>query len=188
MKIFIMHLYPSTDWLKTNLSNGQSLCWVLLCIMFGASSVKAQDGFIYTTLPYTFSSISIGGLPNPSCVNNTVAFTTCSWNNAGTPCTGVELQNAVTAFVNATDSTRFLKATAGQSYNVTFGISDNIGWSVNPPQGGVSPVYNTTDGGASFDPNQSWAINTSNNFNDHFYAVTIHFARGSLKGAIVIQV
>lgn len=169
-------------------SDAQSLVYIFVCIMLGAFSGKAQDGFIYTTLPYSNSSISIGGLPNPSCVNNTVAFTTCSWNNAGTPCTGAELQNAVTAFVNATDSTRFLKANAGQSYNVTFGISDNIGWSVNPPPGGVSPVYNTTDGGASFDPNQSWAVNTSNNLNDHHYAVTLQISRGSLKGAIVIQV
>ncbi len=174
--------------LGRDFSNAQSSVYIFVCIMLGALSGKAQDGFIYTTLPYSNSSISIGGLPNPSCVNNTVAFTTCSWNNAGTPCTGAELQNAVTAFLNGVDSTRFLKATAGQSYNVTFGISDNIGWSVNPPQGGVSPVYNTTDGGASFDPNQSWAVNTSNNLNDHYYAVTIHFAKGSLKGAIVIQV
>ena len=159
----------------------------LACVLINPSKVKAQDGFIFNVFSNSFSNYSIGGLPSPVC-GTYIANTACNWVNNETPCDGANLQATISGFIDATDPSFFLKATAGKSYTVTFGISDYNNWSVNPPPGGVSPVYVTSDGGATFESGQPWAVNTSNNQNDHYYEFVFRAPRGTTRGAIVIQV
>ncbi|MDZ4747530.1 MAG: T9SS type A sorting domain-containing protein [Saprospiraceae bacterium] len=189
MKLFIPHTFSThkTYRLKLDLSKARSFFWVFICILFAALSGKAQDGFFFSYFSNSGSQYSISGLPNPVC-DIYVANTTCNWTNNDNPCEGANLQASISNFLDATEPTRFLKATAGQAYEVRLGISDNPGWSVNMPPGGVSPVYVTSDGGATFESGQAWAFNTSNNQNDHIYDVTIRFPRGTTRGAIVMEV
>lgn len=142
-------------------------------------SIGHTQGFFYTVFPGSNSTISVSGLPEPVC-DIYVGYTVCN-------CSGADLPPAIAQQLQQTEPTRFLKATAGRSYQVTFGISDAFGW--NPAvQNGVSPVFITSDGGVTYEPGQSYAVNTSNNFNDHYFAVAVNFPRGTTKGALVIQV
>jgi Secretion system C-terminal sorting domain len=137
------------------------------------------QGFVYATLSGTNSSISISGLPNPVC-DIYVGFRTCQ-------CDGGNSGPSIATMLQEIEPTRFLKAVAGRTYQVTFGISDAFGWSV-ITQSGVSPVFMTTNGGASFESGQPYAVNTSNNINDHYFSVTFNFSKGTITGAIAIQV
>ncbi len=165
----------------------EPLFWMLLCMLLSPLSGRAQEGLLFGSFPGSFSSFSINNLPNPVCdiyINSTV----CSSSNTGPLNCVADLGASIAAFLPTVDPTRFIKATAGVSYNVEFGISDASSWSVNIPQGGSSPVFITSDGGASFEPGQGYAYNTGNNFNDHHFAVTVNFPRGTIHGALVIQV
>lgn len=169
MKISTLH--------STTLIQQKSHCLILfLCFYL---SMGHSQGFFYTVFSGSNSSISVSGLPDPVC-DIYVGYTVCN-------CSGADLVPAIAQQIQQTEPTRFLKATAGRSYQVTFGISDAFGWSP-AVQNGVSPVFITSDGGVTFEPGQAYAVNTSNNFNDHYFAVTVNFPRGTTKGALVIQV
>jgi hypothetical protein len=156
------------------------------CFLISHTSTYGQ-GNIFGSFQYSFSTYSVSGLPNPVC-DTYIQRTTCDWPDSGTPCEGALLQATISDFLDATEPSRFAKATAGQSYMISIFISDANNWSAVPVSGGVSPVYVTSDGGASFEPGQSYALNTENNFNDHRYEVMVRFPRGTARGALVLQV
>ena len=141
-------------------------------------------------LPYSNRLFFISDLPSPVCDPSYGTFMMCSESHDGLSCGTSDLsvlipQSFENALANAPE--RILKATAGVPYNVRFGLRYDSPYAINIPVGGTTPVFVSSDGGATMEPGQAYAVLTEVNGSDYDFSVTVRFPKGTSQGALVIQ-
>lgn len=168
---------------------GHSRYMLMMIILITSIHGRSQTSSITGQFIESLSSFFIGDLPSPVCGPYARGYV-CAEGWFGTSCGTSDLKILIPqkiAELEAESPEKFLKATAGVPYKVRFRITQGSQYVINIPLGGTTPVFISSDGGATFEPGQSYAVLTEIN-GDYNFEVTLRFPRGTAAGAVVFQV
>ena len=161
--------------------------WCLPLLFLVAGKGYAQGSF-FGTFFVTFSQYTVNGLPWPVCGFDPADYSCSQLNGSAVTCGSTDLSQIIAERLDATEPGYYLKAEFGKEYNVQFSVTNGANWRMHTQVGEYMPLYQTSDGGLTFDTPLSNAYHASQNGNINLFEFTVRFPRGTSRGALVLEV
>ena len=159
------------------------LLLALLIPVYGQSQGSFYGNFFVTSSGYT-----IQGLPWPVCGIDPSEYSCSQLNGVAATCSSTDLPQIIAERLDATEPAYFLKAEFGKEYSVGMSVNNALNWRMHTQVGQYMPIYQTSDGGQTFDTPLSNAYHSTQNGSANYFEFTVRFPRGTTRGALVIEV